>query len=70
MLFELVGFYIDISGVPIKIKIPHEFNSRIFKSLSYAMLDIYQHEWMFNYFQLDFDKFKTTPLHFAMKSRN
>ena len=34
------------------------------------MLDIYQHEWLSHYFKLEFDNLKTTPLHFAMKSKN
>lgn len=69
-MFNLVGLFKDVTQSKFVVAIPsREFDSKAFKSLSLALLYIYQKEDLSSYFDIE-NKGKGTPLHFAMKSRN
>jgi peptidyl-tRNA hydrolase len=43
ILFELMRFWKDVTKGKIVIKLPTQFSHKLFKSISSAMLDIYDH---------------------------
>lgn len=52
------------------VKLPSQYNHRLFKSLSQAAFDIYTDVGLKEWFSFVGENGSTTPLHFAMRSRN
>lgn len=68
---ELLKFWVETcKDKKVPVKLPVQFSNRQFKSISTALLDIYLTKGMCSHFSVESEKAKTTPLHFAMKSRN
>lgn len=53
ILIELMRFWKDATKGKIVIKLPVQFSHKLFKSISSAILDIYDHESITEHFQLE-----------------
>ena len=62
--------YKEYSSKVIKIALPEEYNIKIFKSMSMALLDIKTNSSLSSLFELDIGDSQSAPLFFAMKSKN
>lgn len=70
ILFELMRFWKEATKGKIVVKLPTQFSHKLFKSISTALLDILHSPQLTELFEIEPESDKTTPLHFAMRSRN
>lgn len=63
--------YKETNSSKFLIRLPQEFNSKVYKSVSRAILDVYLTPSLQPYFEIEAtDTNNSKPLDFAMKSRN
>lgn len=70
ILGELVRLYREVSIGPVIIKMPEEYNSKVYKSLSLALLEIKMNQELARCFEIEAGEGRPSPLFFAMKSKN
>lgn len=62
--------YKEYANQKIMIQIPEEYNAKIYRSMSMALLDIKNDEDMYPFFEIDTGQSRSSPLFFAMRSKN